>query len=140
MKNFLLRWIRGKLEHRVLHSKWNYSLSDLTCTIMTKFDYRNFLESRILTRAPTSVENPMMISDVLNWDVKQNINLIIGFYFLQVQKIWKDETKKNGLGPSQTPGGTKFLVFAVGHFSNTKVVLFDVTKSFFDIFFQYMYH
>ena len=71
--------------------------------------------------------------------VKQNINLIIGFYFLQVQKIWKDETK-NGLGPSQTPGGTKFLVFALGHFSNTKVVLFDVTKSFFDIFFQYMYH
>ena len=72
-------------------------------------------------------------------NVKQNINLIIGFYFLQVQKIWKDETR-NGLGPSQTPGGTKFLVFALGHFSNTKVVLFDVTKSFFDIFFQYMYH
>ena len=80
-----------------------------------------------------------MMSDVLNWDVKQKINLIIGFYFHQVQKIWKDETK-NGLGPSQTPGGTKFLVFALGHFSNTKVVLFDVTKSFFDIFFQYMYH
>ena len=36
----------------------------------------------------------MKVSDVLNWDVKQNINLIIGFYFLQVQKIWKDETNK----------------------------------------------